>query len=344
MKKKLSMFHIVYLTCVAFSIIAIAIFLLWLNGWVSDYNERIPETVSQKFFDETFTELDTDKIIEMSGLTPCEFETNDDLKEYIANNFKDNVSYTSVATGNDGEKKYIVKSGEYKTAEFTLEKDGKSWAVNSLKLFLPESGEQVFKVLSTDTLYINGKAVSKDYITSTEPHKSADHLPEWVKAPEWIIYTVKGLVNSPEFSVVDRNGNFPQLFEENGMLVENYLFDFLEPEIIERITDGAKQYAICMQNDATKSSLFPYFEKNTDLYDRIMSVENMFVWDHNGYEFEDVETSEFFRYDENTVSLRVSFIHILKMYGREDYRNPTDITYFARKIDGEYMIFSAYNN
>lgn len=343
MKKKLSLFTIVYLSCVAFSIIAIAIFLLWLKGWVSDYNERIPETVSQKFFDSTFKNLDADRIIEMSGIKPCEFETNDDLKAHISKSF-DNATFTSIATGNDDIKKYIVKSGEYKTAEFTLEKDGKSWAANSLELFLPEGSEQVFKVLSTDTLYINGKAVSKDYITSTEPHKSAEHLPEWVKAPEWIIYTVNGLVNSPEFSVVDRNGNFPQLFEENGILIENPLFDANEPDVIERILTGAKQYAICMQNDATKSSLFPYFEKGTDLYTRIMSVENMFVWDHNGYEFEDVETSEFFRYDDDTVSLRVSFIHILKMHGREDYRNPTDITYFARKIDGEYMIFSAYNN
>lgn len=343
MKKKLSLFSTIYLYCVAFSIVAIAVFLLWLRGWVSDYNERIPETISQKFFDQTFISLDADKIIEMSGVTPCEFETNDDLKKYIETNFKD-LSFTSVAMGYDEDKRYIVKSGKYKIAEFTLEKNGKTWIVDSLKLFLPEGSEQVFKVLSTDTLYINGKAVSKDYITSTEAHKSAEHLPEWVKAPEWVIYTVDGLVGDSKFTVNDRNGASAQLVEKDGILTEEIIYDKEDPEIIDRILKGAKQYAICMQNDATKSSVFPYFEKGTDLYTRIMSVENMFVWDHNGYEFEDVKTSEFFRYDDSTVSLRVSFIHILKMHGREDYRNPTDITYFARLIDGEYMIFSAYNN
>lgn len=344
MKKKLSLFTIIYLSCVAFSIVAIFIFLLWLKGWVSNYNERIPETISQKFFNETFINTNTDKIIEMSGITHSEFETTDDLKKYLSDNFKNDISYTSVATGDDNVKKYIIKSGEYKIAEFKLENDGKSWNTSSLDLFLPSSDKKVFKILSSDTLYINGKAVSKDYITSTEAHKFSAYLPEWVEAPEWVIYTVDGLVGEPEFTVKDRNGESPELVDDNGILTEQIVYDKDEPAVMERILAGAKQYAICMQNDASKYSVFTYFEKYTDLYDRIMSVENMFVWDHNGYDFEDVEVSEFFRYDNDTVSLRVRFVHILKMNGREDYRNPTDITYFARLIDGEYMIFAAYNN
>ena len=50
------------------------------------------------------------------------------------------------------------------------------------------------------------------------------------------------------------------------------------------------------------------------------------------------------RYDENTVSMRISFEHILKKYGYEDYKDITDITYFARNVDGKYLIFARHNN
>lgn len=342
--KKISLFYRVYIFTIAFLTVFLALFLLWLNGWVSNYNKSLPETISKSFFEEVFVEQDTEKIIEMSGIKASEFESDEQLSEYISGSLKGDLSYTSVAGTDEGEKKYVVKSGDYKIADFTLLRGDEGWKPSKINLFLSKNQDTIIKTLSTDTLYINGKAVSKDYITSTEPHKSKDYLPEWVDAPEWITYTVPNLTSAPEIKIVDRNGVSPKLEEIDGVLVAKVVYDTDDEKIADRILEGAMQYAICMQNDATKSSVFPYFERGTDLFERFLSVENMFVWDHNGYEFEDVEVSEFFRYDENTVSARVKFVHILKMYGREDYRNPTDITYFARLIDGEYMIFAAYNN
>ena len=71
-----------------------------------------------------------------------------------------------------------------------------------------------------------------------------------------------------------------------------------------------------------------------------------FVWKHSGYEFTDESVSEFFRYDPNTVSVRIAFTHILHRAGSADYKDKTDITYFAHKTrdDGDYLIFARYNN
>ncbi len=344
MKKRISLFYIIYFSLILLFAVSLTVFLIWLNSWVSDYNKTLPETVSENFFDSTFKSLDTDKIISMSETRTSEFETEKELKEYLEERFKEPLSYTSVSTNDENVKKYIVKSGEDKVASFELTREeNEDWTPAKIILHAA-TGECVsVKILSNSTLFINGKEVSSDYIVSTEPHQNAEYLPEGINALTWTLYTVEGLFGEAEIKVLDRNGNSPALIKTGNSFEENIIWDN-EEELANRLLEAARQYAMCMQNDAKKSTLDPYFEKGTDLYKRIQSVQTSFVWDHNGYEFEDEKVSEFYRYDENTVSARISFVHVLKMYGREDYRNFTDITFFARAENGEYMIFACYNN
>ncbi len=342
--KNLPLFYKIYFIAVAVFVVLLCVFLVLLNGFISDYNKGIPETVSEQFFQNTFVKLDAEKIIEMSGLEPCEFETAEDVKAFVEDKLSSNLTYTSISSTGDN-KNYIVKSGDYKYASFSLSKDkNDDYYPSSVELHLPKENKVSCKILNTSTLYINGKAVDKKYVTATEEYTPAQHLPDGVERPEWLIYNVDGLTKAPDINVTDRNGNKPTLEEVDGIMCEQIVYDEQEPEIVDRIVKGAKQYAICMQSDASKSSVYPYFEKGTELYDSIRTVENMFVWDHSGYAIEDEKISEYYRYDENTVSLRVAFTHVLKKAGREDYRDYTDITYYARNIDGVYMIFARHNN
>ena len=347
MKTKKSLFYKVYFSLLAVFAILLIIFAICLNSWLADYNEGIPETVSKNFFEDNFLKLDVDSIIELSGIQPVEFETEDDLKSFIESQLTGKeLSYTSISSGtDDNSKKYIVKSGDYKIATFTLaQNEKKDWYPSSLLLHLPASYEKEYRILDTSKLYLNGTEVSEKYVTERTPDISAEYLPEDVKAPEWVTYSIKGLTAEPEVKIVDRNGANPALTEENGILCEDIIYDEPEEEIVSTLLAAAKQYAKCMQNDASKASVLVYFESGTDLYNSIRTAENMFVWDHNGYAFEDEKVSEFFRYDENTVSVRISFTHIQKKYGSEDYRDITDITYFAHNVGGKYLIFARYNN
>ncbi len=344
MKKRFSKFYVIYFACILFFIVALSVFLVWLNSAIKDYNKTLPETIAEEFFLTTFKTVDAERILELSGDEPTEFETKEDLKSYIEKELNTPLTYTSIATTDSTKKQYIVKAGEFKVADFTLTKSENSWQAHGVNLYLPKGDDVSVTLLSSSTLYINSTPVDDSYVTHTEPHTRDKYLTEDMTKHDYVTYTIPGLTKTPDIKVVDRNENTPTLTEKDGVFVENVIYDEVEDAIVERILTGAKQYAICMQNDATKSSVFPYFEKGTELYKRILSVETIFAWDHNGYDFEDVETSEYFRLDDKTVSLRVKFVHILKKYGREDYRNPTDITYLAREIDGEYMIFASYNN
>ena len=345
--KNLSTFYKIYFS----ALIVYAVFLIAgavaLNIWLGEYNKGIPETVSEQFFTKNFVEQNVDNIITMSGIKPSEFETQDDLKNYLSNQLeKDDLSYTSISTGSDdGTKKYIIKSGEYKIASFTLKADEKNdYYPNSLELHLPHSASKEFKILDTSTLEINGVEVSEKYKVRSEDHISAKLLPDGIKAPKWVVYAIPDLTKEPQIKITDRNGNNPQAIEIDRAICEDIIYDEPESDVVDRLVLAAKQYAICMQNDASKTSVAKYLKKGTDLYSSFMSAENMFVWNHSGYSFKNEKVSEFFRYDENTVSCRISFTHCLHKAGYEDYKDHTDITYFATNESGEYLIFARYNN
>ena len=217
MKTKKSLFYKVYFSLLAVFAILLIIFAICLNSWLADYNEGIPETVSKNFFEDNFLKLDVDSIIELSGIQPVEFETEDDLKSFIESQLTGKeLSYTSISSGtDDNSKKYIVKSGDYKIATFTLaQNEKKDWYPSSLLLHLPASYSRALRILDTSKLYLNGTEVSEKYVTERTPHISAEYLPEDVKAPEWVTYSIKGLTAEPEVKIVDRNGANPTLTED----------------------------------------------------------------------------------------------------------------------------------
>ncbi len=102
-----------------------------------------------------------------------------------------------------------------------------------------------------------------------------------------------------------------------------------------------KLYACRMQNDASFSQCKGYFEPDTALYEQIRQNPGSFVWDHNGYTFEDEWTGEYYMYSEGLFSCRVKFNHILHMNGKEDHPDLVDLVIYLRTdADGEYKIFA----
>lgn len=343
-KKSFSVFYTIYCSFLIVFLIALIIFATWLSGFIREYNLGIPETVSQKFFTEVFEKKDIVKIKEMTGIAPSEFETQADIEKFLERKLSGELSFTSVSSENS-DKNYIVKSDGYKVASFTLSPDEKNdYFIKELSLNIKKDKSVICRIFEGSKLYINGVEVSDTYITERSPYKYNEFLPEFVKAPMWRTYTVSDLTKDPDVSVTDRNGNAVTLTETDGVLTEEIIYDVQDDDLCYRLMQAAKEYAKCMQNDAPKSAVYPYLEKDTELYNSIRTVETGFAWDHSGYGFENESCSEFMRYDENTVSARIAFTHILRLGGKENYKDYTDMTLFARKIDGVYKIFARINN
>ncbi len=348
--KKHGVFYKIYFAVLGFMLAALAACAVLLSRGIAEYNKGIPETVSKEYFDTHFAYPDDHSLSELCPEV-SEFESHETVYAYLRDLFaKDELSYTSISSGADalpGQKDYIVKSGDYKIASFTLLPDEKNdYHPSFAKLTLPSSAALKCKVYDGSVLMLNGKDVPDTYISGSEETRITKLLPEGTPGARLVLYEIPGLVGIPNVEIKDRHGNVTPLTPgEDGIYAEPLTYDEPETDLVDRITEGAKKYAACMQSDAAKYTVYPYFEEGSELYENIRSAENMFVWDHNGYEITDVKVTEFRRYDENTVSCRISFTHILHKYGSADYRDYFDMTYFARKgDDGVYRIYASLNN
>ena len=67
-------------------------------------------------------------------------------------------------------------------------------------------------------------------------------------------------------------------------------------------------------------------------------VDATVTQEHDGYFFENEQTSEFFDYGE-AISCRVGFDHHLTKKGKEDYIDKCDYTLYLHMKDGEYKIY-----
>ena len=99
-----------------------------------------------------------------------------------------------------------------------------------------------------------------------------------------------------------------------------------------------------MQSDGRFSAFSQYFDPDSTLYTQIKNAEIYFVWPHDGYSIEDVNVRDFYAYDDNTFSCRVSLTHVLHKKGSEDYRDYIDMTFYLRNVNGSYLIYDRENH
>lgn len=326
----------IYLSIIIIFLIALTGFLFYFDSWISDYNETLPETVSEKYFTSLFLTPDTDEILKCSAINPNEFETEDDVCAFIEKSIGTSPSFSKSAVG-ENEIIYTVSGESDSIATFTLEKLDGRWQPSGMKLLISPQYSVHVKSLASSTVFINGKAVSKDYITKTEPHESSPYLPEWVKGESYVTYFVSGFTKEPSVTIKDRNSASPSLIPVDGILCERIIYDTPDETLSARIIDTAINVELHKKRLAPISLASAYVEENTDFYLELLERDAKVK--SKKYEINNLAVSEYFVYDENTLSFRVAFTLIT-----EDGEEKSDVTYFARKINGEYFIYTYKNN
>lgn len=329
-----------------------------LRAWLADYESVQPKYEAQKVFDEYFADPDYGRLLEITGYELSPFEDRSYLEKYL-HSLTDGteITYTGVLTGSGaGEKKYAVRSGGSKFAEFTIAPGEKTsvygypyYELTGLSLFYNRGSISVgVTVPDGMVLYINGKEADASYITESGIEtESCRHMPEGVSGITFSRYEAGGLLYEPELRVTNASGTeeapLTDDTERGGCRAQILYSDTLRAEYSDTVITAAEKYAAFMQMDGSYAFL-KYFEVGTELYNDIKTVAFYFVWDHDGYEFEDVNAREFYAYDENTFSCRVSFVHVLHKKGMSDYRDYIDITFYLRRVGDTFLIYDRYNN
>ncbi len=336
-------FYKIYLTVIILFLIALSGFLVYLNWQIEAYSETLPEAVSKKYFESVFKNIDPDGLNPANKLFPVsrnEFDTDRDMTDILEYRKEVILASTYTETSrNENSILYTITSNGNDIGTFTLEKDENGvWQGGNITVEYEPRYTVTVKALSSSTVYLNGKPVSMVYKVANEPHPSKDYLPEEVPSPEYITYKIENCIKEPKISIKDRNGTHTTAVREGDIFVEKVIYAVPDQSISARIVDTAINIELHKKHLVPLSLVTPYIEEGTALYREVEENDDKTV--NEKYEIRsNVSIFEFFEYDENTVSLRIAFT-LATSSGEES----VDVTYFARKINGEYFIYTYKNN
>ena len=94
--------------------------------------------------------------------------------------------------------------------------------------------------------------------------------------------------------------------------------------------------------EGTKTEIGSYFDRQSDAWKGISSINPSWQFEATSYTFEDVCADEFIEYDEGHFSCRVRLTYIGRR-GSAVYTETLDKTVFYRYTDGRYLIYDMAN-
>jgi len=355
-QRQFPVFYAVYFTLILLFLVSLAVCMQIVTLYLADYESSLPEYEAERVFEKYYCGENLDALIEEANPVVNPFESKEILRQYLQSYVRGkDLSYTEISTGLDSTRKYIVKANDIKISAFTLipsrntsEKGFTLYEPDSFELYSRGTESVTITAPLGYTVTVNEIPLDPSYRTGNEKeHLSCAHMPEGVPGIIYAEYEVTGLYAPPSsVCVLAPDGRLCSLEQtENGAYFADFLYsDTLQAEHSEYVVAAAQALAAYMQNDGKFSAAAAYVDPDSELYVNLRTSETYFVIDHSSYAFEDVKTSEFYAYDENTFSCRVSFTHVLKRYGSKDYRDYIDMTLYLHRIGDTYRIYDRYNH
>lgn len=355
-KKRIPLFYCIYGVCVVIAVVLIHLAMSVVTDYLEEYELSQPQYEAQDIFETYYVNGDFSALTALCDFPLTRFETQEAVDRYLADfTAGKTVTYSAITTGLDTSIRYIVKADDIKFSAFTLQQSHetteKGFTLYELAGFeLYCSGNESVRITAPRgyPVTVNGVALDDSMLNGTEnKDKSCDYMPEGVEGIVFVEYAVDGLYAQPESVAVHTpdGRDCPVERRDDGSFYADFLYsDTLSTEYSEYVIEAAKAISTFMQNDGRFATAAAYIDPDSALYTNIRTSETYFVIDHTSYDFEDVVTSEFYQYDEDTFSCRISFTHVLRRTSSKDYRDYIDITYFFRRVGDKFLIYDRYNH
>ncbi len=359
MKKRFPIFYIVYFVCIAIVVALVHYGLGIVKEYLADYESAQPQYEAQRVFEKYYTDGSFDELVAMCEITVSPYETKDAVIRYLSEFTKDKeITYSAITTGLDTSIRYIVKADDIKFSSFTLYESEKKtdlgftlYEASDFELYC--SGNESASITAPKGYlpYVNGVLLDESALTGEEVRdKTCDFMPEGVEGIVYLSYAIDGLYFSPsDVSATTSDGRTCVVRQlEDGSFYTDILYDeTLAAAQTAYVTEAAQAIAKYMQNDAYFYVPAAYIDPDSALYENVRTSLTYFAISHVSYSFEDTSVTEFYQYNEDTFSCRVSFTHVLKYSqysGLEDYKDYIDTTYFFRRVGDKFLMYDRYNH
>lgn len=357
MKKiRVSPFYIVLLCFVALVLIFTEVGKGYLRDVLAEYEKAQVKYTAEQIRAENLIPGDGEKLAAFFADSFSEYETAAHIESYLAELTEGKtLSLQTLSSGLGSVTQYTIKCDEKKFGTMAMiRSDEKTehgfdlYDLYSVKLNTKLLNEVSIQIPQGYTLAVNGLAADEKYcLGDTVTTPSADFMPEGVSGILYTTYRFDRMCAMPEFTVWGADGRETAVYydEKKAVYVAEILYDdALAAQHGEYVKEAAMAYATYMQNDTSFAQIKKYFDPASAIYSQLRTSATMWVIDHDGYTFRDVEASEFYAYSEDVFSCRVCLTHVLKYNGLKDYFDQVDMTFYLRRVDDRYLIYNSFNN
>jgi hypothetical protein len=362
MKSKIKKFPVFYKVLIALAVTGALLAGVILNvlwDFLYSYENNLPKYVAQRFFEEYFCCENYKKLYSLgcfqSGIFDGEDQFDTHMKALVGTR---ELNFYEMTMGNPEQKVFLIQAN--KTAEgqrsidigtLYLKKTGEKaawgqdqWEYESFVLEELKTQSVKVKTVSTSTLYLNGVMVPESYVTQKDiPTPSCEYMPEGVSGLTYKVYTVDGLIASPEVSLVTKNMQSSEAYYDSKeeIYTENVLYDDkLANEYTQFAIDTLQTVQRYQTNDTSLRNVRDYVDDSSDYYKYLKNLDTRWYADHIAHEYTDEAVAEFYAYSDEVFSCRYVGTQVITRTKNDIRYFDLDCTLYFKLVDGEYMCYN----
>ncbi len=354
--KNMSLYMKIYLSAVAVLLVLLvaASGILW--AYLNAYETAQPKYVADSTFEKYFKSGNIGELLETYAPEKLTFENKQSVNRGFSEDYNpEDMLCFPIEASSEGDEQYAVASGNTRIAYFTLTKTDesagfgfKNYKLKGVKFFLSDADEISVKLRKGQKLFINGKEVESKYISEPDIEDvSYKYMPKGVDGIKYDKYTVSGFLFQPEITVKSAEGKALKIEyseAEKCYIVPKEYNEDLKSSQSSYVISAVKEYAKFLSNNTKFSTVAPYLDRSSEIYDRIRSVMVTWMLKHTSYRFEEEKALDFYEYADGVYSCRVTMKQILVSPKDGEHTVNIDVTLYLKKSGGKYIIYELVNN
>lgn len=354
-------FYTLYFMFILVFFVATFVGLLWLRGWLEDYELAQPTAKAEQVFTQLFTDPDWDALYDASGVQDTAFEGKEEFVAYMNEKIgSSQLAYLETSAGLSGGKKYLVRLGSEKVASFTLVDKNNvgdttldnlnklpDWQLGAVEVFFSRDCSYQIVKMNGHTAYVNDVPLDDDYTIQIATTIAENYLPEGTTGVSMCTQEVSGLVTLPVVTVFDDKGNQMEVTYDEAArtFTERTESNTITPEEQEAVLNAARTECKWMIKEVTdRGTVAKYFDSSCTPYSNIVKTTELWMQSHMGYEFVDESVTDYCRYTDELFSVRVSLtLNVTRTDGTVKEYPYAKSMFFHKNDSGRWVCFEETN-
>lgn len=357
-----TIFYTLYFLFILVFFVATLGMLIWLNGWLIDYQAAQPSAKAQAVFDQIFTNPNWADIYAAAGAQDTQYEGKEAFAQYM-NEYVggQELNFLETSAGLSGDKIYVIRLGEEKIATFTLTDNNHvgdvglgnitqlpDWQLSAVDVVLNRDNTYRIVRLNSHRTMINGVELGDDHTIMKAGTNAADYLPAGVEDVAMCTQEITGLFVQPDVQIFDDKGNQMEVTydEATKTFTEKTTANTMSDDQASALRMATETYCLWMIAEVSdRGTAAKYFDPAGDAYSfTSISKDQLWMQSNNGHEFKDYTVTNFTQYSDSIFSARVDMkLAVTRTDGSvKDY--PYGKTMFFRKSDtGKWLCYNFTN-